>query len=241
MNENICVHQRPIFRGDELEETVKRDWLRAVRKAMRKMTQAEAMRRYGKPDPAFNYRWEHVTAVVRVADRLARITGADTEIVAAAAWLHDIAKHKGANHPAAGAKFARKFLQRTNFPEAKIEAVAQAIADHMGLWRDEALTNLESQVLWDADKLTKIGLTAAFHWAGMMLSNGKTVTTKELIKNGRKADWQEKTVSSMHTEPAQHAAQRRLDAFNRLWDELEAELQGLDLKGENDGQLTIDI
>jgi uncharacterized protein len=211
------------------ESVVKKEWRKAARKAMRKAAQEEAQRRYGTAVPVFNYRWEHVVAVVPVALRLAEMTGADEDIVEAAAWLHDIAKDKSRNHPRAGAKYARNFLAKTDFPPEKIERVAQAIADHMGLWRENPLLNLESQVLWDADKLTKIGLTAAFHWTGMMLANGKPTTTADLIKNGRKADWQDKTVESMHTEPAQRAAQQRLEALNRLWAALEAELTGTDL------------
>lgn len=211
------------------ESGPKKEWRKAVKKAMRQAAQEEALKRYGKADVTFNYRWEHVTAVVTVALKLAQMTGADLQVVEAAAWLHDVAKDKGANHPRAGAKYARKFLQKTDFPEEKVEAVAEAIADHMGLWRDEPLTNLASQVLWDADKLTKIGLTAAFHWTGLILANGKPSTSRGLIKSGRKADWQIKTVASMHTEPARRAAQRRLESFNQLWDNLEAELNGDDL------------
>jgi uncharacterized protein len=211
------------------EDAAKKAWRKAARRAMRKATLEEAERRYGTAGPVFNYRWEHVVAVVAVALRLAQMTGADEEIVEAAAWLHDIAKDKGHNHPRAGARYARNFLVKTDFPAEKIERVAQAIADHMGLWRENPLLNLEAQVLWDADKLTKIGLTAAFHWTGIMLANGKPTTTADLIRNGRKPDWQDRTVNSMHTEPARRAAQRRLEAFNRLWAELEAELTGADL------------
>ena len=109
-------------------------------------------------------------------------------------------------------------------------AVATVIADHMGLWLDEPLHSLESQVLWDADKLAKIGYTAAFHWTGNVLSKGKKpYTTRDLVANGRNADWQRKTVESMHTEPARRAAAKRLAAYNALWDGLEAELDGEDL------------
>jgi uncharacterized protein len=213
------------------QNIVKKEWRKAARRAMRKASLEEAQRRHGTATPVFNYRWEHVAAVAKVALRLAQMTGADPEIVEAAAWLHDIAKDKGHNHPRAGAKYARNFLTKTDFPPEKIEPVAQAIADHMGLWRENPLLNLESQVLWDADKLTKIGLTAAFHWTAMMLADGKLTTTADLIKNGRKPDWQDRTVNSMHTEPARRAAQQRLKAFNRLWAELEAELKGDDLAG----------
>jgi hypothetical protein len=88
---------------------------------------------------------------------------------------------------------------------------------------------LESAVLWDADKLAKIGLTAAFHLVGLSFAKGQSQVTKDFIKNGRKADWQAKTVASMHTEPARQAAQARLQAYNQLWDSLEAELEGAEL------------
>ncbi|MCB8987539.1 MAG: HD domain-containing protein [Ardenticatenaceae bacterium] len=147
----------------------------------------------------------------------------------AAAWLHDVRKDAGSSHPQEGAKFARKFLPKTNFPKKKIERVAQAIEDHMGLWRDEPLTNLESMVLWDADKLAKIGLTAVFHWTGLALAGNSSRTLSDLIARGRSADWQAKTVASMHTEPARRAAKSRLKSYRWLWDTLEAELNGDDL------------
>lgn len=206
------------------------DWHKDVKKVMRAATEQEIIRRFGSMDNAsFNYRWEHVKTVVVLARKLAKQTDADEDVVVAAAWLHDIRKDTKERHPQEGAKFAREFLPQTSFPPGKIERVAQAIQDHMGLWRDEPLTNLESQVLWDADKLAKIGLTAVFHWTGLALAGNKFRNVHDLIKRGRDADWQEKTVASMHTEPARHAAQSRLIAYNKLWNELEIELKGKDL------------
>lgn len=209
----------------------KKAWRKAVREAMHQATIKEAKRRYQSEEPAYNYRWEHVTSVVTLAGKLARLTGADPEVVEAAAWLHDVRKEAGERHPQEGAKFARKFLAQTNFPPHKIEPVAQAIADHMGLWRTRPLATLESQVLWDADKLAKIGLTAAFHWTGDLFAKGRhTHTTEDLIVYGRDATWQKKTVASMHTEPARRAAKKRLKAYNKLWRKLAAELNGDDLE-----------
>ncbi len=190
----------------------------------------EKIRRHGETNPSFNYRWEHVTAVVTLAVKLAYLTGADPEIVEAAAWLHDIRKEKKNDHPKEGAKFVRKFLPQTNFPEEKIEQVARTIEDHMGLWRDKPLTKLESMVLWDADKLAKIGLTAAFHWTGMALAGTKAYDMEEIITRAKSADWQAKTVASMHTKPARKAAKARLKKYNKLWENLEAELTGEDLR-----------
>lgn len=208
----------------------KKPWREAVEEVMHHATEAEALARFGKRKPAFNYRWEHVTAVVTLAIKLAELTGADREVVEAAAWLHDVRKEAKEKHPQEGAKFARKFLPKTDFPAEKIEAVAQAIEAHMGLWLDAPLTNLEAQVLWDADKLAKIGLTAVFHFTGNVLAKGKPMTTDDLIEYGRDADWQTKTVASMHTEPARRAAAARLAAYNQLWKSLEGELRGDDLR-----------
>ena len=204
-------------------------WREAAREAMYEATLEEAERRFGTRTPVFNYRWEHVQAVYALALKLARLTGADEEVVEAAVWLHDAAKEEGEEHAQAGAALARRFLPQTDFPAHKIEQVARAIAGHQGLWREEPLPALESQVLWDADKLSKLGLTAAFHWLGMDFAKGKQMTTRDLIANGRDVDWQERTLASMHTAPARRAAAQRLQAFDELWDALEAELDGDDV------------
>jgi hypothetical protein len=55
------------------------------------------------------------------------------------------------------------------------------------------------------------------------------MSTKDFIKMGRQMSWQQKTVDSMHTEPAKRAAAARLQAYQALWDRLEVELKGEDL------------
>ncbi len=212
------------------DHTDRLTWRDAARQRMYDATLAELRRRFGTEQVSFNYRWEHVTTVVTLALKLAELTGADAEVVEAAAWLHDVCKFSdGQRHPVAGAAYARDFLPTTDFPPQKNEAVAQAIAEHMGLWRDEPLTVLESQVLWDADKLAKIGLTAVFHWTGFSLAGNEMRALEELIARGRDAEWQAKTVASMHTAPARRAAEARLTAYRELYDALERELTGDDL------------
>lgn len=199
---------------------------------MKQATEAEARQRYGTADPLFNYRWEHVTTVVTLALKLADLTGADKEVVEAAAWLHDIRKNAGAKHPQEGAKAAHEILPTTDFPKKKIGHVARVIRSHMGLWRRKPLKDLEAQVLWDADKLAKIGLTSAFHFTPLSVVKGNGRTIEALITSARANNsWLPKTVASMHTEPAKRAAKKRLKRFNRLWDNLEAELAGDDLCG----------
>lgn len=205
-------------------------WRRQAREAMYQATIQEAIQRYGTDNPTFNYRWEHVLAVHALALKLAHLLGADVDVMEAATWLHDIRKDAGEEHPQEGAAFARHFLAQTNFPPDKIERVAQVIEDHQGLWRNEPLQSLESQIFWDADKLAKLGLTAAFHWLGMALAKNNAPELADLIAHVRDADWQEKTVASMHSQPAQRAAKERLASFNDLWEKLEGELEGRDLE-----------
>lgn len=219
----------PNSRKPKMKQLPQKPWREAVRSAMRKATEKEAEHRYGTAEPPFNYRWEHVTAVVTLAIKLAHLTGADADVIEASAWLHDIRKDARELHPQEGARYAREFLPQTDFPAQKIERVAQAIKDHMGLWRDEPLTRLESQVLWDADKLAKMGITAVFHWTAGDLAKQKQLTTTDIIRRGRANDWLEKTVASMHTAPARRAARLRFAAFQNLWAQLEGELNGEDL------------
>ena len=120
----------------------------------------------------FNYRWEHVQAVVRLAVRLAELTDADREVVEAAAWLHDVAKGRSKDHGKDGATAARRILSETDFPPGKIDKVADAIVKHRGLWVTEPVEPLEAAVLWDADKLSKLGATAVLHFAGGLVTYG---------------------------------------------------------------------
>jgi uncharacterized protein len=204
-------------------------WREVVRRKMYAAALKEGRKRSKQKTPPFMYRWEHVCAVVNVGARLAALTGADAEVVEAAAWLHDIAKEAGARHPDLGAKAARRILPKTDFPAEKIEAVAQAIELHMGLWRTQLLPTLEARVLWDADKLTKIGLTAALHWMGGDIASGGSHSTMRLLNRLRSADWRSRTVDSMQTEPGREAARLRLAAYDRFCRELSAEWLGDDL------------
>ena len=177
----------------------------------------------------FNYRWEHVQAVVKSAVQLAKLVEADVDVVEAAAWLHDVLKGLGEKHAKEGAMFARNYLPQTDFPPSKIELVARCIEEHSGLWRDKPLTLLESQVLWDADKLTKIGVTAIVHWMGLDLLRGKMKTTEDVIARLDSAEWRSKTVESMHSLPARRAAESRFMAYDQLLTQLKTEWNAADL------------
>jgi uncharacterized protein len=204
-------------------------WRQIVQGAALDATLREAKSRYGTEQLSFNYRWEHVRAVVRLALRLAELTDADPEIVEAAAWLHDIRKRgRDDSHGVDGAAAARAILAETDFPPAKIDAVADAISKHVGLIRDEPVEPLEAAVLWDADKVAKLGATAVIHFIGHRISHEES-DTMALIEQLSDQPWQPAAVESFHTAPARAAGRARLELFQSFWDHARREHDGNDL------------
>jgi uncharacterized protein len=205
-------------------------WRKAARFAAWSAAQAEAPEGCSEGENAFHYRWEHVKAVVRQAVRLAELTGADREVVEAAAWLHDVAKPYSSDHGHDGAIIARQILERTNFSPAKIDAVCDAIAKHVGLKSSEVLQPLEAAIVWDADKLTKVGAIAVLHFAGYYIeaANG---TTEELVRRLPDDAWQEDMLCSFHTAPARKVGATRLEAYRAFCRQAALEFDGDDLNG----------
>jgi uncharacterized protein len=209
-------------------------WREVVREAAREAALAESRASWGENDVAFDYRWEHIQATVRLARRLAELTGADAEVVEAAAWLHDVAKPRSQQHESDGAAAARRILAGADFPPHKVAAVAEAIVKHEGLFTDEPVEPLEAAVLWDADKLTKLGATAVLHFVGYQIMVGEGTTDELVARLPDELWWQERTVRSFHTAPARAVAEARLAVYRDFWQQAAQELAGDDL---TDGQL----
>jgi len=203
-------------------------WRDVVRQAARDAAVREMSAGRDEENILFNYRWEHTQAVVRLALRLAELTGADRDVVEAAAWLHDVAKGQGEDHGQDGAAAARRILTGTDYPQDKIEAVAGAVLNHVGLWREEPLEPIEAAVLWDADKLTKLGATAVLHFVGYWIDAGQG-TTEHLVGRLPDGDWQPRIVRNLQTAPARAAGQRRWELFQTFCEQAARELGGDDL------------
>lgn len=204
-------------------------WREHLPRIAHEATLAEAKERWNSENLHVNYRWEHVQAVVRLGIELARMTGADEDVVEAAAWLHDIRKKgKDDNHGVEGAKASKEILANTDFPKEKIEFVSDAIYKHVGLYKDDIIKPLEAAALWDADKLSKLGATSILHYFVYWMSKGNE-TIEQLIEHATAIEWQEKTVKSFNTGPAMHAGRKRLASQKAFWDQLLQELDGSDL------------
>jgi uncharacterized protein len=197
----------------------------------------------GEPLP-FDSRFEHVSQVTALALRLGRALHADLEVVEAAGWLHDVRKQEP-NHSMAGAAAACTILSATDFPPAKIEAVADAIRKHEGLYRkpgEPPLEPIEAAILWDADKLTKLGVQAVLMSLGTPYVFGKDMAARWRYV----AEFADKvlgqTVESMNTKAARRMAERRYRstlALLSIWAR-EAREAGVDLQGALNFEISLD-
>ncbi|MBZ0298921.1 MAG: HD domain-containing protein [Anaerolineae bacterium] len=101
----------------------------------------------------------HIMEVVRYSRVLARLCGADEEIVVLAALLHDYAAVKDealyADHHVHGPREAEKLLMSLGYPPERIEAVKHCIAAHRASVPTRRQT-LEAQCLADADAMAHI-------------------------------------------------------------------------------------
>lgn len=120
---------------------------------------AEARHRSAGTEPAHDF--SHVMRVVDNAKTIARAEGADVEVVAVAALLHELYTLPK-SHPDSAkagdrcAEHARELLECENAPRAMIDPVCAAIRDH-AFSKGVVPDALASKVLQDADRLDAIG------------------------------------------------------------------------------------
>ena len=135
--------------------------------------------------------WEHTERVLNMCMHIASVEGGDTDIIQAAALLHDIGRHaqdisKGKlSHAEIGVKMARPILERYQFSPESIKKILHCIETHRYRKGDEP-KSLEARILFDADKLDAIGaigIGRAFVFAG---ENGAAVHIRNLdIENSK--------------------------------------------------------
>jgi len=139
-------------------------WLEALRDDLAGITERAAEQFWPSPErdcpPYFNYRLEHVRQVEREAVRLLSVVGGDRDIVLASVWVHDRFQpvFRGPEeHGKRAAEWAREHLATMGFPAEKVEPVCFAVANHSNPPGTISPEAHEARVLWDADKLTKVG------------------------------------------------------------------------------------
>lgn len=155
-----------MFMDGSIKRTMKPNqagWLTSLQNDMALLTNQDAQKHWGSPErqgaPYYNARLEHIQQVERDALRLAREIPADEDILLAAVWIHDRHRpaYEGDEHAADSARWARTNLAALGFPAEKVQAVAYAIEHHVDLPGAIPESALEARLLWDTDKLAKIG------------------------------------------------------------------------------------
>lgn len=134
------------------------------------LTVDEARRLYTDADSVHDF--DHILRVLALAERIARVEGADYDVVRTAALLHDWGRGEadaaGQDHAALAAGRAQAYLMSQAHPSVWVKAVVHAIAAHRFRVAPEPET-LEARVLFDADKLDAIGaigIARAFAYGG---------------------------------------------------------------------------
>lgn len=116
--------------------------------------------------------WQHIDRVYKNALKIAAHEECNTEIVALAALLHDIADSKFHNgNEEIGAKTAGKFLKENDVDEHIIHAVVQIIQNisFKGGKEKRTYSSIELDIVQDADRLDAIGaigIARAFNYGG---------------------------------------------------------------------------
>lgn len=169
---------------------------------IRKAVREECERKGNVFGPAFFE--QHLKAVAEYAGKLAERFGADKEIVELAAYLHDISAVRDVatlpEHPVRSAAIAREMLIGLDYPGARAERVAEAIASHaspipLGSGPVEAvcLSNADAMAqiarpayfLFFAFTVRKLGFDHGTHWLlDRVEANWKELAepARELIK-----------------------------------------------------------
>ncbi|OGZ19843.1 MAG: hypothetical protein A2654_01055 [Candidatus Nealsonbacteria bacterium RIFCSPHIGHO2_01_FULL_43_31] len=189
--------------------------------------------------------FDHVERVLRMAKLISKKEGGDMETIEAAALLHDMGrtkedKNERLDHAAEGAKMARVYLGKINFPKNKIGNVIHCIAVHR-FSRGKKPETIEAEIIQDADRLDALGAIIITRVLSHGALHGLPVydpRIKPLKKyTGKKATainhFYEKilkiTPSSFYTKTAQKIARQRYDFVVKFLDQFKKEWNGEDL------------
>lgn len=183
----------------------------------------------------------HIKRVVNSAVRLCAEENADSEVVQAAAWLHDCVTLPK-NHPnrkissTLAAEKAAKFLADTDFPKSKIFLVVHAIESHSfsaGITPE----TLEAKIVQDADRMDALGAIGIARClvVGGVLGRPLYNPSDPFCENREPDDslWTIdhfyvklfKLPETMHTDSAKKEALKRVQVMKSWLNELKSEIE----------------
>ncbi len=180
--------------------------------------------------PLYNYRFDHIQEVVALAKHLASGLDVDMEVIILSAWLHDLAKPgvggiSAKHHGIASAKLAEDILAEEGIDAKTIARVSDAIHKHVGLTIKKPLQPIEAQILWEADKILKLGMIGLIQGLlnGIRLFPGRSMS--EIAESLHEFIPLALDITEcMVTERGKKLAQERLGSFKKLSKYLDREL-----------------
>jgi uncharacterized protein len=180
--------------------------------------------------PLYNYRGDHIEEVVVLAKHIAEGTAADMEVITLAAWLHDIAKPgvggiAAQHHGIASAEMAEEILTQEKIDRKTIECVSDVIRKHVGLTLKQPLEPLEAQILWEADKILKLGMIGFLQYIlnGVRIYPGRSME-KLADETHEFLNLATDITACMVTERGKEIAQERLKTLHHVSETLHSEL-----------------
>ncbi|MHA2150142.1 MAG: HD domain-containing protein [Candidatus Thorarchaeota archaeon] len=214
MNENIEKNLRKIVE-DSTRKAAIEEWRTASEKQL---------------IPLYNYRFDHIEEVVDLAKHIASGTDANMDVIILAAWLHDLAKPgvgglPAQHHGIASAKLAEDILPQEGVNPETIAQVLDVIQKHVGLTRKEPLEPIEAQILWEADKILKLGVIGFIQYIlnGVRIEPGRSLN--QIADSLREfLPLASDIAHCMVTERGQELAQERLNTLRILSKYLDSEL-----------------
>lgn len=183
--------------------------------------------------PLYNYRFDHVKQVVDLAKHIGPTTNADMEIVILAAWFHDLAKPglEGIairDHGIVSAELAEHWMIEKGYDSEMITRVSDVIRKHVGLKLEKPLEPIEAQVLWESDKILKLGLVGLLQYIlnSIRISPGQNL--HDIAEKLREfLPLAGDIAGSVVTEKGKEIAALRLKNLHQLADMLDLELRRL--------------
>ena len=205
------------------------------------LSESKIRQLYVSGDAAHDF--DHVLRVTKLGIRIAQAESADSEIVRAAALLHDlpVSGEGRTTHHFAAADFAAVYLRAAGMDAQRIKNVVHCIQAHRYRDRTVQPQTLEAKCLYDADKLDSsgaIGVARAFAHAGNHSSRLWNQPAAEASPVNAQPTGPEYTpvhefvyklrriLATLYTPTAREIGAQRHEFMARFYEQLDAEMMG---------------